>query len=61
MATQPEVTELAEHVRAVVAAAEAGVLPAGPDQLAYLRGALDVLRVMSQCHGCETDTADSHE
>jgi hypothetical protein len=36
-----------EQLRAVLALVEAGDLSAGPDQLAWLRGATDALRVVA--------------
>lgn len=36
-----------ERLRAVLALVESGELSAGPDQLAYLKGAADALRVVA--------------
>jgi hypothetical protein len=36
------------QLRAVVELVESGELTAGPDQLAYLRGAVDALRVVAE-------------
>lgn len=41
------VADTAEQLRAVLALVEAGELTAGPEQLAYLRGATDALRVVA--------------
>ena len=49
MSTQAEVIASAhERLRAVLALVESGELSAGPEQLAYLRGAVDALEVVAE-------------
>lgn len=45
--TTVDMAEAARSLRAVLAAVEAGELSAGPDQSAWLRGAVDVLDVVA--------------
>lgn len=47
MSVMTEAADAAASLRAVLAAVEAGELAAGPDQLAWLRGALAGLDVVA--------------
>ncbi len=48
MSTQGDVTVLAEQLRAVLAAVEAGDLAAEADQLWFLRGCLHVAEALAE-------------
>lgn len=47
MTGAPDPAEAARQLRAVVAAVDSGELAAGPDQRAWLRGAVDALDVVA--------------